>query len=284
MGLTHIYVIGNGFDLLHGIPSRYKDFKLWIEYNHPDLLNRLQKYYSCDSEWWCDFEKSLGYLDIGVFRKDHYKPDSLPLNVNLSDLIERYSEKAFDKFRDDISEAFSEWINSLDIASIVQKMSLSTSSVTLYINFNYTDTLENCYNIPSSNVFHIHGRNSKIDEIIYGSNRTVGKILEDEYNGEYLGNEEEEDLLYAIGHMVKNTQRQINNHPQVFCKHPKLKYITIIGYSFSEVDERYLNVLSKYNDFSQINWRISYHTCKDLIRAHRFSKEFKISKVNYFRL
>ena len=60
-----LYIIGNGFDLHHGLKSRYWDFKLYLENKDKDLLEKLEEYFSSDSLW-SDFEGTLEYLNTEI--------------------------------------------------------------------------------------------------------------------------------------------------------------------------------------------------------------------------
>ena len=60
----HLYIIGNGFDLHHGINSSYKNFQEWMHENNPDVIEKVDEIYGfCDEEWWSDFENQLASLD-----------------------------------------------------------------------------------------------------------------------------------------------------------------------------------------------------------------------------
>lgn len=59
--MKDLYVIGNGFDIHHGIPSSYKNFRTWMEDNDPELLSRMDEVLGlCTDEWWNEFETNLG--------------------------------------------------------------------------------------------------------------------------------------------------------------------------------------------------------------------------------
>ena len=50
-----LYVIGNGFDLHHGLPCGYADFKAWLQGNRPDVCHHLNRLYGdCDENNWCE--------------------------------------------------------------------------------------------------------------------------------------------------------------------------------------------------------------------------------------
>ena len=77
-----LYIIGNGFDIGHGIPCKYSDFYTYLESNREDVLEEMEQYYyvDSDSELWSDFERGLeegicydSLADIiYVFTTDYY--------------------------------------------------------------------------------------------------------------------------------------------------------------------------------------------------------------------
>ena len=56
--MSILYIIGNGFDLYHGLPTSYKDF---YEFGK-DLLDEIEEFYKLDissATPWSDFEKAF---------------------------------------------------------------------------------------------------------------------------------------------------------------------------------------------------------------------------------
>ncbi len=45
-----LFVIGNGFDISHGIPCKYSDFYQYLNENREDILEIMEKYYYVDSD------------------------------------------------------------------------------------------------------------------------------------------------------------------------------------------------------------------------------------------
>ena len=56
-----LYIIGNGFDIAHGILCRFSDFYTYLEENRYDVLEEMEQYYDIykDSDLWSDFEREL---------------------------------------------------------------------------------------------------------------------------------------------------------------------------------------------------------------------------------
>ena len=62
----HLYIIGNGFDIHHDIPSKYYEinggdcFRKWLDENECDLLCKIDDNFGCQTyEWWGKFEENL---------------------------------------------------------------------------------------------------------------------------------------------------------------------------------------------------------------------------------
>ena len=69
--MKHLYIIGNGFDLHHEIPSGYLDFHNWLdEVKDWETQMTIEELFGdCSSNWWKHFEENLGSgntLDIAM--------------------------------------------------------------------------------------------------------------------------------------------------------------------------------------------------------------------------
>src|SRR4051794_30455176 len=62
MANARLYIIGNGFDLHHGLKSRYWNFRAYVVDKDNDLVEKLEEYFG-DDALWSDFEETLSYLD-----------------------------------------------------------------------------------------------------------------------------------------------------------------------------------------------------------------------------
>ncbi len=72
-----LYVIGNGFDIHHGISSGYWDFKVWVQKNRKEsnLIGLMDTFFSNDRDFWGEIEEALGeYNEEAV--TDFCEPDN----------------------------------------------------------------------------------------------------------------------------------------------------------------------------------------------------------------
>ena len=180
--LMTLHIIGNGFDIAHGIASQYLDFKdyAWkhgdqyqiglLETCYPDM-NPKKK----ELELWCDLEKALGNLDFqaafGATTEDVEMEDGHEgrYQAQMEDAPEYALGMMFDAFH----KVFDDWVNNID-TDVEPLNKIKHFDVNgRFLSFNYTDTLEKVYNIPRKCINYIHGRRNSNDEIIVGHSSTV---------------------------------------------------------------------------------------------------------------
>ena len=58
-----LYIIGNGFDLQHGIRSSYKAFGEHLKSHDRDTYNVVERHLGVSSDFWAEFEEGLAELD-----------------------------------------------------------------------------------------------------------------------------------------------------------------------------------------------------------------------------
>ncbi len=267
--MTNLFIIGNGFDLAHGMKTKYSDFRKFLihnylddnynpysfcevpqrtlmpdgdeQYNKNDVVKSILKILD-DTEGvnWNKIEYSLGILEYGHFLDDYgdYDPDDDNYIRNMYYKNQDLSKELCGALRQ-IKQYFHEWVDTININKIPIKsfQKIIHSKDDLFITFNYTKTLENLYNIQ--NVCHIHG--TAEDEIYFGHGNVESKL--EKYENYWFGAETTLERLDA--ELRKNTIEAYNNHKDFFNKlyiigNKTPLNIYSYGFSFSEVDEYYL--------------------------------------------
>ena len=65
-----LYIIGNGFDICHGINSKYSDYHEWLVKNDNSIYEKLCAIYDTYGyEWWNNFEQSLSKVSFDYINK-----------------------------------------------------------------------------------------------------------------------------------------------------------------------------------------------------------------------
>ena len=80
-----------------------------------------------------------------------------------------------------LRSAFRDWVNSIDINNCSRIEDYKFTEDNFYLTFNYTETLERIYDIPSTQICHIHGsRLVKGDDYVFGHNNKRDVIVHNE--------------------------------------------------------------------------------------------------------
>lgn len=157
-----LFIIGNGFDLHHGLKTRYTDFKNYLLNNDLELLEALENNFGLDRNndylWNC-FEDKLKHCT------------SIPYNQNVPVSKETAETKISTLIGQifyidlNLNQRIFDWISEIqqnEISSVLScKEPILMSSDSLFLSYNYTTVLEDCYGISESRVHHIHGKFSK---------------------------------------------------------------------------------------------------------------------------
>lgn len=314
--MKQLYIIGNGFDIHHGIPSRYSDYRVWLAENDSDLLECLQRFYDVgDKEWWSAFEENLGYPDMDDYI-DETAAENYPDFANEEFRDRDYhageitAEDEIGKLVSDIKDSFQDWVNSLPAPNADKRIAINREGA-FFINFNYTNTLQTLYAIDPANILFIHGNVAYGTELVLGHNRTHEELDEafspdlpsppDGLDGMELAewhemNEDSgEDFIHSsvrkavveqIDSIRKNTQRIIYQNQHTFDRLRDTETVYIYGLSFSPIDQPYLDeVVSKVNK-ATTRWIVSYYSEEDRMNAQHFfyTKSIQKNLVSYVKL
>lgn len=274
-----LYIIGNGFDCKHQICSAYSNFEQWCKDNKRNIM-LFDALFSTQQDFWNDIETALGdydekeILEFCMPDEEFDYEHSLSASARIEDAPMSILKPALD----DLRECFVEWVNSISLADVVPFLNLSANAK--YITFNYTETLENIYKIPSDNICHIHG-----NRLLSNGQYIFGHNAYKRYNGAYSDLPlYEENAYLSIFEYMNEFQKPINkiidaNKP-FFENLTDTKLVYILGHSLSEIDKTYFSyILSQFKQ--QPRFIISYYTVKDIENINRFITE---NKINTYRI
>ncbi len=308
-----LYVIGNGFDLAHSLPTAYSDFHDWLRGVHYQLENKkdysnfvaqMDEIFSYVNnrkiEWWCDFENALGDLQIGEYIKhvtnefkiedpedEHYK--------NLGALAEQvfahidYIAKPW--ALDEVKKKFAEWVRSIllydDLEPTFSDEDIDQNA--LFLTFNYTCTLEKIYNINPKQVLHIHGCVSEHDsDIIVGHITKYDTSTYAQVEEELFGVDDDifPSMVNVMNDLGKPIRKIIKQHKTWFELLGKrnIEEIYLYGLSFGEIDDDYYKEI--YKVLPNAKWCFAIHangihTQQNVImRINKFRNRIGIPKEN----
>lgn len=305
----HLYIIGNGFDLHHHIPSNYSDFKEWLKENDIDTLCKIEEILETDEpKWWNEFETNLGkpfavklYTESIAFQN---QPNYLSDDYRDRDLYVAESEVEYELggLINDLKSDFQEWASQLPTGDggLVVELEISNS---MFLTFNYSLTLEKLYCIPTDRVIHIHGDARDKGSIVVGHGRDFGSYrndLEDvfpepqddlpteeyeqwfekaadRYLDDYSTSRAKDAATSAVMNIRKNVSDIIAKNREFFQSLNDIRIIHIYGFSFAEVDIPYLIEVFKSVDMKGIILEISYFSDNDKKKAETFCAQLNLT-------
>lgn len=260
---NRLIIIGNGFDLDHGLntsysgfrdfllDTKYKDNPLYIpaplyenNFDEDQLKNFIyRKIQGYGDKEWNDFEERLSDLNFdddlissfgdGDSNPFHQAEDNTD---NMSNAVLAFSHLT-ELFIQWLTDVYDEYISE-DDDCIEKKAKSEFSSLltndTEILDFNYTDTVEDVYNF--NNTYPIHGT---LDSgyIILGHSQSPDDALE--RWGRFIG--AEDALVELESSLYKDTEGIITESTNFFDDLHDIKEIYTYGFSFSDVDMPYIS-------------------------------------------
>lgn len=218
------------------------------------LLYQLLNQITGVEKFWSDFEEKLAYFDkVTIDTMDFLDSDGdlngslMANNANeLGETLAKYVLYSLNKlFKLWIEETYSDWKDRIltkgeESHSKLLKDTVLENSDALFINFNYTKTLEDLYRISEQNIFHVHGVIG-VSQFVFGHGHD-GE--EDDFNPLNVGAYMEE----VVNKLKKPVDRILTDNIQFFKSLSSIKEIYFIGFGIRDengVDAPYFKEIFK---------------------------------------
>ncbi len=257
-----LYIIGNGFDLYHGLKTGVCDFKKKLKqksiYNQSfDALTVFEGY----GVNWGEYENSLSDIDLNnIDELNLTSPDYLSDRESDRDRTIFYMEEHVDSLSKSVLESLDEMIgeanNSLyNSQSFLKKVFQNGDAI---LSFNYTSTIEELYDLPDNvNILHLHGLYDNKDKLIFG--------YKSEKQSEYY---EEESFSSKALQKIKNEITTIERNNKM---------------SFKDKKERILPLEDAYNDLTAERDFYIDRQREIILEFHKnMKKELKLKELEDF--
>lgn len=295
-----LFIIGNGFDLEHNLPTKFDP-------NFRDIATRIETsqfwdlYQSTEDNIWSDFENLLARPDInsleGIF--DGFSVDYLSdresdrdgiiyqveLNGHLQEALEEFANQAEEALEKVLPlKTFTKMFNNQD----------------LFISFNYTHTLEMIYDIDPEKILYIHG---EVDEnnlllgypegefsptnyVVDPRGRGIGPFVEIEING-YINNLEDYYYRTAYSDLLNKT-KSFYKPIKVFEVEKFLRYhgsridqIIVYGHSCA-IDFSYFAFLNE--KYPNAYWEFYVKGSSDGIQRYNVEKLVQTFSIRFYEI
>ncbi|WP_460278228.1 bacteriophage abortive infection AbiH family protein [Clostridium sp. CTA-5] len=303
--------MGNGFDIAHGLDTKYSDFMQYLQsfekepeyimgnfvYSHSITPHDQEKHrffeairkYIPQDDLWNSFEDALGILDDEQVQEDNscyymdYGDDNWRDSAN-HDYQYMIDEDL--SFASDIPQYFSEWITKINtnVLPIVSSQILDRNC--LFLNFNYTDTVERAYGIPTNRILYVHGNALRGDNLILGHHDDTlfqekpMPVFNSEEEWEMYRDSQDEDFRVQEAKKIiksyfkrtyKDTALIVQQNHSFFEALVPTDEIYVLGHSLSLIDFNYFIEIARFVS-PTCKWYISYYSQDDFCKAQDFAK------------
>lgn len=180
---------------------------------------------------------------------------------------------------------FTEWVLQIQLTeeAYTKKIYLYNNSV--FLSFNYTNTLEKLYKVQAKNILYIHNKatNNKSTLILGHSRNPISiKSLNPVINNDYADIdvrvwEANEIIDNYFNSTYKKTQEIIRKNNHFFKSLKRVKNVLVLGHSMSKVDFPYFKKIIDCIDKEKTRWKISVRNPEDLESRKDSVKELGIN-------
>ena len=278
---NRLYIIGNGFDLYHELPTSYDDFRDYVSHENPSLYMRIREYdkkgyFARKLEGnWSNIENSL---DLGKIISNTIEND---VNRVMEDLVECFV-KLFYKWIGEIEK-------NIEFCYKDKPALLALNNESHYITFNYTKTLELLYGVHNDSelrVLPIHGR--------YDEHITLDELFDIQTGVFRFGNKRNDEIA------LSNDDKYVFGAPNHFLmKNVVYNQMTLMRYleRIKNVDEIWVLgcALDPTNGdldyfstiFESLNIKavfVSYYSSCEIESKKDFFKGITAKKINFIKM
>lgn len=296
MSVDTLYIIGNGFDLAHDLPTRYQNFRSWLREKAADaendeklksvinvliyIIDECERKSGNCGEYWSRLEEYCGEIDLsqgGINLQDRswFDEEGEEHDLPYSSAERGEEVNGFVDTVGMLNVLFAQWVDSLSSRELTEKAmgkkidyfadALRGKNYAI-LTFNYTDTLEKIYGVDAENICHIHGKQGANTKYYFGHGKEVPKTNElngirsfARYYADSLSDEDGEFYpnIQISNMLFKDVKKVIQEHEAFFAGLSGVKEIYVYGFGFGKVDMPYISKISKMSPGAV--WHIHQH-------------------------
>lgn len=263
-----LFIIGNGFDLHHGIASKYSDFASYLENIDRATFDVAEEYLVPERDLWSCLEERFAEVDVDQI--EEYAQNFLA-SYGADDWSDAYHhdyefeiERICAAISSKLRRHFADWVRKIVIPPQTVSRVRCIDPEALFLNFNYTATLQGLYGVSGRRVLHIHGSAlAPKDEIVLGhgwerqASELRSRFTQENTDVRVAGGFQLiDDLLAAT---FKPTQDILKRNKAFFEGLSTVTEVFVLGHSLAQVDEPYFSaVLGNVNPSTE--WVVSFHS------------------------
>lgn len=292
-----LYIIGNGFDLMHRVPSSYYSFRDSL--GKRNGLRESLELALTEEDIWADFENALGTLNLDLMGSRHivnmwldnfgYYDDEDAGAAEFYMAVEAAANPIINLV-EELHPAFRRWINRLEIGTDDKPLSGLICADGKVLDFNYTEFIETLYGVHNYNICYIHGNRTRNEQLILGHKSDVTlpfyeKERKPKNHRQAVIDVAQENVFDIIGQyddmLTKNSREIIGRHQDFFSGLKEIDQIVVLGHSLSGVDWDYFAEVKR--NVKSAHWYLGIFCLNDLRNMEKLIQTMDIKEYSVFR-
>lgn len=267
-----LYILGNGFDLAHKLPTSYKDFRKFCSFKA-----ELERICPLESDW-SNFEESLGEVNP----EEAYNEATSHLssfNYEFREVYQREDAVDYEVLTPlrELRGEFLRWLESVSLSGACKEYELSSNS--LYLTFNYTYLLEQVYGVSANRVCHIHGALGSVDSLVVGHNKESASRCVGFKGMLPWENDAYDDIKGAVAQYYKDVDSIIKANKPFWESLVEIEEVVVFGHSYNDIDREYFCEVAK--SAPSARWSMYVYTSDDRKRAESVAKCLRLQESMY---
>lgn len=271
--MKSLYIIGNGFDLYHGLKTSYRDFfEFILKHSKIECDTRckiicyLKDIYGEDL--WNIFEEALGNPNkeaISILSNINSKR----YNGRKDKLIDK--QNTLDGIDSDIRFCFTEWINYIKKSPEQPTKILNLdNSDSIFLTFNYTDILESVYGINKSHICYIHDEDNGTENSTIGDIQDVRKFIFGCNIKQAEQYKDDEEIYRFVQELSKDVSAHMKSERwlNLISQLDGVECIYTLGHSIAEVDYPYFEKIKEVIPFAKWYYARTDKFAEDKVKSN----------------
>ena len=286
----YLCIIGNGFDIHHGLETQYSDFRKYLVHHEKmDYVMQLESFFQTEYTdkkgkrqflLWSNLEAAMGDYNLEALYheltdwieidEDHMMQTSAQFEDSPNDFLGPVVE--------DLPELMKEWISSITLYGV--ETDVDFPKPTRFLSFNYTRLLEEAYHIPEESILHIHGVIGDADKLVVGHRFKADESDAYDENAPIYQEESMINIIRIMNWCRKPTEDIIARNWHFFQSLHDVTDVYVYGHSYSMVDKDYYEEIQKYVS-KDIKWHLGCHNEDDRDAAEVLMHELGVKNENW---
>ncbi len=262
-----LYIIGNGFDRAHNLPTSYWDFREYLSTHYPMFLDSFESHYAVSpgsALLWNELESNLANIaeDIIIEDATSFDVGAESGDVGIEDTLYHYFSDEYGHI-EQMAQYLKQWIRTVRIRDLHPKAApLIKNNEDFFVTFNYTGVLERTYEIPPAHIIHIHGslHENDIDPVLgHGNSSCIANIKSLLAQAQDQFDEKLTSICRVLSEYYDRTYKHTDRYSFKLLPLAEETFdeIVVIGHSLSGVDLPYFKLIDELTAHSLV-WRIYY--------------------------